>query len=67
MASNADNIGITHVSVYYMNLVYVHLLWCSVMVEGLAHEVPEDIFCEAVLFAHHEVQYIQTNVGLIPT
>ena len=27
----------------------------TVMVEGLANEIPEDTFCEAVLFAHREV------------
>ena len=28
----------------------------TVMVEGLAHEVPEETFCDAVLFAHKEVK-----------
>lgn len=34
------------------------------MVEGVAQEVSEDTFCEAVLFAHQEVHHTPTMLVL---
>ena len=38
--------------------------YSPVMVEGVAQEVSEDTFCEAVLFAHQEVHHTPTMLVL---
>jgi polyribonucleotide nucleotidyltransferase len=40
-----------------LNLIVASTENNIVMVEGVAREVAEDILCDAVLFAHQEVQY----------
>jgi polyribonucleotide nucleotidyltransferase len=36
-----------------------------VMMEGVGREVAEDTVCEAVLFAHQEVRYIELCVSIL--
>ena len=62
MTSTESNIGEwggPGLALLYQNvccfLPHTHTL-CLVMVEGVGSEVPEDTFCEAVLFAHQEVK-----------
>ena len=40
-------------------------IYCAVMMEGVGREVAEDTVCEAVLFAHQEVRYIELCVSIL--
>ena len=52
-----------HVHVHYV-FHLCHASFLPVMVEGVAHEVAEETFCDAILYAHQEVHMYRVYVLL---